>query len=198
MHYEKLGIEVVLLPGGERLPFAKRRDLCDKSGGDSGCGNRESGESRESGKAAIHPTSTAEADRAQLGWAIRDDSLAAVNRHFEMLCDKRDKRDKRGDFVLSDGQDTPLSMPLGGLLVVDELGRLELEHDGGFTAAVRLLEAGPSTAWPHALIVIRSALVEKAYERFSASWGAVSIIAPDEPSFKSCLDLYAPARHRDG
>ena len=62
--YEKLGIDNVLLPQGERLRFARRRDLAERDG-------------------QLNPASQSAA--AQLAWEIPGESLARVNAHFEML-----------------------------------------------------------------------------------------------------------------
>src|SRR5699024_2642009 len=66
--FEKLGIDNVLLPGGERVPFARRRDLALAEG-------------------VLDPRSQSEA--ARLGWHISDDALARVNAHFEGLARAR-------------------------------------------------------------------------------------------------------------
>ncbi len=58
--FEKRGIENVLLPQGESIPFALRRDL-----------------------APVNTTS--ESARAMLGWEISDEALARVNAHFREL-----------------------------------------------------------------------------------------------------------------
>lgn len=62
--YEKLGIDNVLLPQGERIEFARRRDLAAKS------------------KAFTEGT---QAKAAKLGWAISDTAIAQVNAHFAAL-----------------------------------------------------------------------------------------------------------------
>ena len=62
--FEKLGIDNVLLPQGERIEFARRRDLAAK------------------GKAFAEGT---QAKAAKLGWAISDTAIAQVNSHFAML-----------------------------------------------------------------------------------------------------------------
>lgn len=62
--FEKLGIDNVLLPQGERIEFARRRDLAAK------------------GKAFAEGT---QAKAAKLGWAISDTAIAQVNAHFAML-----------------------------------------------------------------------------------------------------------------
>ncbi len=140
--FEKLGIENVLLPGGERILFARRRDLSQKAG-------------------TFDPSSQSAA--AQLAWDISDAALMRVNDHFASLAGSaRDASVQRG------------------LLVVDELGRLELMRGGGLTEAVSLLEAGPTPAFPHAIIVVRAALAERAGARFASSWGGFQAVFPDD------------------
>ena len=60
--FEKLGIDNVLLPGGERVPFARRRDLALAEG-------------------SFDPTS--QSASAQLAWEIADEAIARVNAHFD-------------------------------------------------------------------------------------------------------------------
>ena len=62
--FEKLGIDNVLLPQGERITFARRRDLAE---GDQAFAQGE------------------QAKAAQLAWAISDEAIAQVNNHFAML-----------------------------------------------------------------------------------------------------------------
>lgn len=62
--FEKLGIDNVLLPQGERIELARRRDLAAKS------------------KAFTEGT---QAKAAKLGWAISDTAIAQVNAHFAAL-----------------------------------------------------------------------------------------------------------------
>ena len=62
--FEKLGIDNVLLPQGERIAFARRRDLAE---GDQPFAQGE------------------QAKAAQLAWAISDEAIAQVNNHFTML-----------------------------------------------------------------------------------------------------------------
>lgn len=63
--------------------------------------------------------------------------------------------------------------------MVDELGRLELERDGGLTSATALLERGPSAGFAHALAVVRDWLRPAAEARFAAAWGGARAVAPD-------------------
>lgn len=62
--FEKLGIDNVLLPQGERIEFARRRDLAS------------------AGQAFAEGS---QAKAAQLGWAISDEAIAQVNQHFAEL-----------------------------------------------------------------------------------------------------------------
>lgn len=106
---------------------------------------------------------SSQAGRIGLGWHIDDAAIERVNEHFAhiaTLCDEG---------------------AIGGLLVIDELGRLELKRGMGFTDALALLEGGATGCFEHALVVVRSALVDIAFERFADAWGgAVKLIPGDE------------------
>ena len=102
--------------------------------------------------------------RAKLAWHISDEAIERVNGYFATLCDPYE-------------QETETA----GLLIVDELGRLELELGQGLTQAVRALENGPSPRFQHALIVVRDALLPRLEGRFGA-WGERVEIGPDEQS----------------
>ena len=140
--FEKLGIDNVLLPGGERVPFARRRDLAQAAG---------------------TYEAASQSAQAQLGWAIDDAAIDRVNAHFAQI-------------AAGVGDARP------GLLVVDELGRLELLRGAGLTAAVELLDGGPTARFPHALIVVRDRLLDDARARFAPAWGAPVLLAPDDSS----------------
>ncbi|CAK7050409.1 MAG: hypothetical protein PEGG_02126 [Paraeggerthella hongkongensis] len=149
---EKIGIDNVLLPDGERVSFARRRDLALAEG-----------TFREESQSA----------RAKLAWEISDDALAQVNAHFDRL--------KAAD---------PPHSP--GLLVVDELGQLELLRGGGLTSAMDVLSQGPSARSAHALVVVRAWLLEAAAERFGDVWGGAKMLAPDgeaRSTLRSAFDL---------
>lgn len=62
--FEKLGIDNVLLPGGERVPFARRGDLA-----------RADGTFDEESQAA----------KAELAWHIDDAAIDRVNAHFDEI-----------------------------------------------------------------------------------------------------------------
>lgn len=96
-----------------------------------------------------------------LGWDFDAAALARVNAHLVGL-------------AADSGDAQP------GLLVIDEVGPLELRRGAGLTAALELLSGGPKPAWPHALVVVRSALAEDARTRFAQSWRSVELLSPDE------------------
>lgn len=145
--YEKLGINNQLLPSGETIPFARRRDLVQAEGAYD--------EASQSAK-------------AQLGWAIDDAAIAQVNEHFAHLQSTQD-RAAMG-----------LSAENPALLVVDELGQLELKRGGGLTQAVTLLREGPSRQFPHAIIVVREWLVDDAVAQLGVAWKDYAPIGPTD------------------
>ena len=160
--YEKTGIDNELLPSHERIPFARRNDLAQLEN-------------------AFDPGS--QAARAQLAWAIDDNAIAKVNAHFDEL---------GRALSTGDGLRGQASLESRGLLVVDELGRLELLADGGLTSAVALLEKGANRVVPHALIVVRRQLLEVAQERFALSpWGGMCAISPGAEAASELLRAFA-------
>ncbi|WP_282191084.1 hypothetical protein [Adlercreutzia caecimuris] len=159
--YEKLGIDNVLLPDGERLPFARRGDLA-----------RADGTFDKDSQAA----------RAELAWHISDAAIERVNAHFEKL-----RFPARAE---ADAESEVLSPPRQpGLLVVDELGRLEIWRGGGLTEAVALLREGPTTAFPHALVVVRDYLADDAEALLADAWPDRIRIAPDESGRAAVLSV---------
>ena len=124
------------------------------------------------------------ADAAEVGWDFHQQAIERVNEHFAHLvswlsepafgCERRQS----------------------GLLVVDELGWMELERGAGLTNAVALLDAGASRCFPHAIVVVRETLLSRALERFaSADWGGVSVVGPDASSREallSCVTNHRP------
>lgn len=148
---EKIGIDNVLLPERERIAFAQRSDLVVDGNVDR----------------------NSQSFRAGLGWAIRDEALSQVNRHFE-----------RNALRWSSASNQRL-------LIVDELGRLELVGEEGLTAAVAMLDAGASQGVPHAVVVVREALLPLARERFApADWGGMVAISPDPAARIRILQLF--------
>lgn len=155
--FEKLGIDNVLLPGGERFPFARRRDLAQEDGTfDAG----------------------SQSARAGLGWEISDAAIARVNRHFSLLSS-----------LASQAAESPfLGAP--GMLVVDELGRLELMRGEGLVDAMALVSRGPSASFPHALVVVREDLCACALDQLSPAWEDARLVRPDEDSARMLLSLF--------
>lgn len=223
--FEKLGIDNVLLPQGERIGFARRRDLAAGS------------KAFEEG---------AQAKAAKLGWAISDTAIAQVNANFAMLA-------KQAGIAPADSGanapataqatvDAPAATPLDNdvcspvaaetaaktpplaqtstgeptvaataakaegnvlaaapaaneaklaphaMLVVDELGRLELLHSCGLTNALAILDAGPTPQFPHAIAVVRETLLDKARRRFEPRWGKATVIGPDDATRNLVLE----------
>lgn len=148
--FEKLGIDNVLLPEKKRIPFARRRDLALAEG-------------------TLDPES--QSAQMKLGWEISDDAIAQVNRHFDNIA-----RTVREGGDRTTAADPAKGNP--GLLIVDEFGRLELLRNLGLASALALIDAGPTQAFPHALIVVRDTLLQVATERFSPAWDDVRPISP--------------------
>ncbi len=147
--FEKLGIDNVLLPDDERIPFARRRDIAEAEG-------------------LLNPD--AQSEKANLLWHIDEDAICTVNDHLASLphptaCSK-------------------------SLLVIDELGRLELLRAGGLVEAINLLEQGPSVPFPHALVIVRAALLNEAKTRFPL-WGEPTLIYPDCNSANLVVTTFA-------
>ena len=165
--YEKLGIDNVLLPGGERISFARRGDLA-----------RAEGTFDEDSQAA----------QAELAWHISDAAIDRVNAHFKML--RSLARTETAE------RETLPRFSRPGLLVVDELGRLEVLCGGGLTEAVAVLAEGPSAAFPHALVVVRDSLLDDV-EALLADVGPDRVrVAPDEAGRTAVLSAVLGAlRH---
>lgn len=217
--FEKLGIDNVLLPQGERIEFTRRRDLA------------------AGGKAFAEG---AQAKAAKLGWAISDTAIAQVNSHFAMLAKQAGiaPADSGADdpTTAQAEVDTPAAAPLDNgvcppvaaetaaktsplaqtstgeptvaataakaegnvlaaapaanetrlaphaMLVVDELGRLELLRGCGLTNALAILDAGPTPQFPHAIAVVRETLLDE------PRWGKPIAIGPDDAARELVLE----------
>ena len=112
----------------------------------------------------------AQSEKAHLMWHIDEAALERVNDHLAALPHP--------------------GTPVPSLLVIDELGRLELLRSGGLTQALSLLDHGPTDAFPHTLAIVREALLEQAMNRFP-NWGKPQAIHPDAPSMKLVLSVFA-------
>ena len=148
--FEKLGIDNVLLPGGERVPFARRGDLA-----------RADGTFDEESQAA----------KAELAWHIDDAAIDRVNAHFNEIA-------------------THASVAAPGLLIVDELGRLEIWRGGGLTSAMALLAQGPTTTFPHALAVVRDYLLDDAEALLAEAWPDRCRIKPNDAAREAILAAF--------
>lgn len=113
-----------------------------------------------------------------LRWHIFEDALTAMNDHFKSL---------RGKAI---NLEATRESPCKGLLIVDELGKLELgDEPGGLTEALRLLDQGPTDLYAHTLIVVRSSLYAQAEARFGASWANVQALQPSESATETLVSM---------
>lgn len=118
-------------------------------------------------------TEGTQAKAAKLGWAISDTAIAQVNAHFAELAKQA-------------ANETRLAPR--AVLVVDELGRLELLHGCGLTNALAILDAGPTPQFPHAIAVVRETLLDEARRRFEPRWGKATVIGPDDAARNLVLE----------
>ncbi|MDO5791707.1 MAG: hypothetical protein Q4Q41_03985 [Coriobacteriia bacterium] len=81
------------------------------------------------------------------------------------------------------------------MLVVDELGRLELLHSCGLTNALAILDAGPTPQFPHAIAVVRETLLDEARRRFEPRWGKATVIGPDDAARNLVLETATVTRN---
>ena len=161
--FEKLGIDNVLLPGGERIPFARRGDLA-----------RADGTFDEESRAA----------KAELAWHIDDAAIDRVNAHFDEITAHASAAAPVGAKPHSErsaeGAESKDPSRAPGLLIVDELGRLEIWRGGGLTSAMALLAQGPTPVFPHALAVVRDYLLDDTEALLAEAWPDRCRISPDD------------------
>lgn len=118
-------------------------------------------------------TEGTQAKAAKLGWAISDTAIAQVNSHFAALAKQAANETRLAPHAV---------------LVVDELGRLELLRGCGLTNALAILDAGPTPQFPHAIAVVRETLLDEARRRFEPRWGKATAIGPDDAARKLVLE----------
>lgn len=156
--FEKLGFDNVLLPGGEVVPMARRRDLAKQDG-----------------------TFVAESQSAQanLSWEMSEGAIDRVNEHLAGLS------------LTEAGEGDSSESAHARLLIIDEVGRLELLRNGGLTAALDILDAGPNARFAHVLIVVREALLDEARARFEDRWDGLHLINADEAGRAALMNAFA-------
>jgi nucleoside-triphosphatase THEP1 len=103
--------------------------------------------------------SSSQSAKAKLGWQIDDTAIDRVNEHLS---------------------DVSASAPKGSLLIVDELGQLELLRGGGLTGAIELLKRGETEQFPNAIIIVRDWLLDDAMELFGEKWSKSARIFPND------------------
>lgn len=148
----KTGINAMLLPGGEVFRFADRYMPNDKQGSQPSVQP-----SSQSSQSSVQPSS--QSDSAGLGWKIFDEAIDRINSHFDKLCES--------------------GLQMRDLLIVDELGVLELTCEMGFTSAMKLLKDPAikgATVKPNAIIVVRPELISAAKANFEDTWGELACI----------------------
>lgn len=125
--------------------------------------------------ASTMSSTCSQAKQAKLSWAIDDRAIERVNEHLSSIED-----------LAAQLGESPKTR--GALLVIDELGPLELLHDKGLTEALSLIEHGSTDAIDNALIVVREQLADTAKQRFGkADWGGIEAIpANDEGAMLLC------------
>lgn len=146
------------------------------------------------------------ADPAEAGgmaWDFDAAALARVNAHLAGLRgDGPHESGQRGGGPAGDvpredsphKDASPARAARPGLLVVDELGPLELRRGAGLTEALALLAEGPTPAWPHALVVVRAGLAEEAAALLGPAWGEVRELRPDEAGTELLTGVVLGAR----
>lgn len=189
----KTGIDNLLLPQGQTVHFGTRRPAGETSQPAGAGPARPAAPAGRGGR----PDAGDAGARAGLSWVIPDQAVAQVNAHLDGLV--REARASRrraqageptgpgmagpGDTSGSGRAPQALAdtggMLRGGLLVIDELGRLELERGEGISSALELLALGPTPAFPVALVVVREQLLDKARELLAPAWGEVRPVLPD-------------------
>lgn len=154
VRFEKTGIDNELLPQHELIPFARRASDVDDGEAQLAC---------------------SQARKAQLGWAIDDNALDRVNEHFAWVA--------RITADSSEAQENGIKRSKA-LLIIDELGPLEILHGNGLVDGLALVERGATHALPHALVVVREQLLEQAKTRFiNAPWEGIQAILPTNEAY---------------
>ena len=120
----------------------------------------------------------AQSAKAMLRWHISDEAIRKVNAHFDALIEAA----KEPQTVDMSECSCIHADSAKRMLIVDELGRLELLRDEGLTSAMELLKHGPEERYECALLVARGMfdLPHLAETRFAAAWGSSKRISPTD------------------
>ena len=153
--FDKLGIDNELLPMHEVVHFARRNDLARAEGTFD---------------------ANAQSAKAMLRWHISDEAIQKVNAHFDALIQTAEAPQKLDASECARVHANPAKR----MLIVDELGRLELLRNEGLTSAMELLGRGPRGRYECALLVARDMvdLPHLAEMRFADVWGGSKRISP--------------------
>lgn len=152
----KTGIDCLLLPSRECMHLATRRDLVKPP-------QKEDPVPLERNTTSMDPHP---ANGGLSRWVFTPETITRINRYCESLYSRAF---------------SPAREPL---LIVDEVGPLELLQNSGFREAMRLLD---ENIYHHAVIVVRPSLIESARER----WGTLRVFTPerDVSDFLETLDF---------
>ena len=166
--FEKTGIDLVFYPSHERVRFADRLspdDVAeeDEDGYDEpeviGGIEKLTGAPLEGEAPMPHPV---HADGGILGWKFYSYWFGQVNALF---ADLRKDREPAGTEKR--------------LVVIDEIGRLELAGKG-FSEALDFLRDGENPAWPNVVAIVRSELLGRLRAILDPIWGeCIRVIHPD-------------------
>jgi hypothetical protein len=192
--FEKLGINNVLLPQGTVVPFATRCDMAKReftvpnvslaptstvenspAGADAAAGGAGVGVVPTGGDVGVGAAGAAGAPM-KFGWTFDGRAIERMNRHFDELAAEWARSARLRHF------DKPR------LLVVDELGRLELLCGAGLVSAVKFLQS-PALFEPDAcaLCVVRESLLPAAHDMFAPYWDKILEIGPDDSGKNALL-----------
>ncbi len=158
--FEKLAIDWVFYPEHDRVRAAWRQDLDPESGADKYTAPVVGGQ--------------------RFMWKFAQEPFDRANGLFAKLRAEQESGEGEGAFVPGSTR----------LVVIDEIGRLEL-NGRGLTEAVALLETGPTQKNPHVLVVCRDLLLEDFLASpMAKAWGeAVQVIAPDDAGQEALLSI---------
>lgn len=167
--FEKQGIDLVFYPSHEHVRFADRLNPDDVTDADDD-GYDEPEEAQEGIEELTGEPLEGEApapcpmhaDGRILGWKFYSYWFGRVNDLFAELrkAESADSGSRR-------------------LVVIDEIGRLELAGRG-FSEAVSFLLDGENPAWPDVVAVVRSELLDRARTLLDPVWGSsLKVIRPE-------------------